>query len=352
MVDIAHQSGAGLQASYSVLFSLATLAVALRLIARSTRGHKPYWDDGVLLLAWFLSLGIFTAATLGTQNGWGLHTYQVSPAQLRYCQQLTYVCVILWNPLTLITRLAILVLYHRIIPSINFRRCVYAMMVYCIATSIAVWIPSLLVCRPIRLFWDKSVPGHCHPAMPALTANFVVNLVADIIILIMPVPIFFRLHIHWKRKVGLILIFALGIFTCITAAIRFPYIHTLQTSDPLYDSTYAGLWTYAEANCGIICACLPALPTLFQGRPSRERKGSPASDMDWPSLTRDSSTRRRNQDVEDLLPTPAAHTTTFDDVVLDGPDGGAARNGTAMSDVNIKVETDIRVTECSRSSPK
>lgn len=125
--------------------------------------------------------------------------------------QLTYVCVVLWNPLTLITRLAILVLYHRIIPSQTFRRCVYVMMVYCVATSIAVWIPSLVVCRPIRYFWDKSVAGYCSSALPALTANFVINLVADIVILIMPVPTFFGLHIPWKQKLGLILIFALGI---------------------------------------------------------------------------------------------------------------------------------------------
>ncbi|QVM12373.1 hypothetical protein D8B26_007003 [Coccidioides posadasii str. Silveira] len=97
-----------------------------------------------------------------------------------------------------------------------------------------------------------------------------------------------KLHLHWKEKVGLLGVFALGTFVCITSIIRTTAVAQTTTGrkkDITWDFIPRSVWTLVEANTGIICACLPILkgplgrlfPRLFHlstGKGTNNRYGS------------------------------------------------------------------------------
>jgi hypothetical protein len=100
----------------------------------------------------------------------------------------------------------------------------------------------------------------------------------------LPMPLLARLQLDKVRKIGVMLMFALGLFVCITSIVR---IHALQqsvkTDDPTWGSSDALLWSAIEADCGIICACLPYLkhplkqlfPRIFSTLGSRAHRSRP-----------------------------------------------------------------------------
>ena len=64
-------------------------------------------------------------------------------------------------------------------------------------------------CVPLRAVWDERVEGRC-VGMMAQLGNAVLNIVTDFMIFGVLVPWVWGLKMNWRRKLGLVVIFALG----------------------------------------------------------------------------------------------------------------------------------------------
>lgn len=71
---------------------------------------------------------------------------------------------------------------------------------------------SFATCVPLEAAWDKRVEGKCLGLVVQL-GNSVLNIVTDFAIFLLPLPSIVGLRMHWRRKAGLLLVFALG-FVC------------------------------------------------------------------------------------------------------------------------------------------
>jgi hypothetical protein len=69
-----------------------------------------------------------------------------------------------------------------------------------------------LVCIPIDAFWDITIPGKCLPmgTKAQMLMASVGNIITDVIILLLPVPVVLRLKLRKQQKVALLGIFSLG----------------------------------------------------------------------------------------------------------------------------------------------
>lgn len=124
-----------------------------------------------------------------------------------------YIFELLYNPTILATKASILLFYRRINPSQKFRIAVDTTMAICVLTSVAFLFLATFQCKPIEHFWNRRIPGKCIDSATFLMANGAVGLFTDILILLLPVPMIFRLRVSTKRKVGLCVIFMIGIST-------------------------------------------------------------------------------------------------------------------------------------------
>ncbi len=109
-------------------------------------------------------------------------------------------------------KLAILCLYWRIFG--NSRR--YRIAIYVIGTIILLnWLAgvilSLTYCQPIAYQWDKRIKGgHCRDIVIGYQKIYIPNLLTDAMMVLLPLPKLYKLHVDFATKVGLILVFLTG----------------------------------------------------------------------------------------------------------------------------------------------
>jgi hypothetical protein len=79
--------------------------------------------------------------------------------------------------------------------------------------GISFTIVTLAGCRPFAANWDKvSHPNYtCINTATFYVAQGAIGAVLDIAILLLPVPIIWNLHMKTSKKIGLILLFSIGI---------------------------------------------------------------------------------------------------------------------------------------------
>ena len=76
----------------------------------------------------------------------------------------------------------------------------------------AIVITSNLACTPREKIWDPTVPGgKCINLKTSLVVSSSTNVVYDILILLLPQQIIWHLQMLLKRKIGISLIFVVGI---------------------------------------------------------------------------------------------------------------------------------------------
>lgn len=68
----------------------------------------------------------------------------------------------------------------------------------------------LMECIPLRALWDFTVKGHCISTNKTFLGNAIPNVITDAILLAMPLPFLFGLHVSRSQKVALVGIFALA----------------------------------------------------------------------------------------------------------------------------------------------
>ncbi len=78
---------------------------------------------------------------------------------------------------------------------------------------IGTFIGTIVQCSPPSFFWDKSQSGACIPntlLTIGLTSG-IISCVGDVIILLMPLPILVKLNMARRTKIGLMVVFVLGL---------------------------------------------------------------------------------------------------------------------------------------------
>jgi len=110
-------------------------------------------------------------------------------------------------------KLSILLLYQSIF-SVNqkFRLLCYGMMAASVAYCIIFFFLYAFDCSPVYFSWHFSLTeGKCIGITKVIIAIGAVNLVTDLTILIMPLPLVWRLNLRRNQKWGLFIIFGTGL---------------------------------------------------------------------------------------------------------------------------------------------
>lgn len=69
---------------------------------------------------------------------------------------------------------------------------------------------QIFACIPVQASWDKTIMGKCQSIRVSRDMNSIANIVTDFIILILPLPVIWRLALPRNQKIALSSIFGLG----------------------------------------------------------------------------------------------------------------------------------------------
>ncbi|KAJ5783755.1 uncharacterized protein N7518_009432 [Penicillium psychrosexuale] len=104
------------------------------------------------------------------------------------------------------------------------------------------------------------------------------DVLTDFVIMLMPVPIIWKLKMSVKKKIGVTSVFMVGIFT-IGAGVARTYIYLVTSYDKednldfIADFTLFILWSEIEVNVAMIVCCMPVFgPVLGKCRDTLYRR--------------------------------------------------------------------------------
>jgi hypothetical protein len=155
-----------------------------------------------------------------------------------------------------------------VFPSHNFRLAAYGVAALCIASIITFTVSCALQCLPVSYAWlqgNGQTIGKCVNLRALAFTQAVANITLDLIIMILPMPTLYRLHVNWKKKIQIMLMFSFGSIIITVCIIRLRLlVRDFDTDNPTSDFWAVLVWDAAETFTGIICVCLPAVKTLTE----------------------------------------------------------------------------------------
>ncbi|PSR80805.1 hypothetical protein BD289DRAFT_340599, partial [Coniella lustricola] len=164
-----------------------------------------------------------------------------------------------------LTKTALLMLYHRVFGvsrKFSFALCVAEVLV--VSYFLVCVVLSIVGCQPVSYFWDKTGQGKCFNEVMFFRANGIANMLLDVMVLTLPLPMVWRLNLALRQKLAVTGIFLLGSFTCVVSVFRIVAFEKSNQADPTYTTINTAMWSSIEQSLGIMCTCLPTLRPIFR----------------------------------------------------------------------------------------
>ena len=99
----------------------------------------------------------------------------------------------------------------------------------CYFTSVI--LEAFLLCRPVAYNWDKSVRGTCGFEGLAFLLQGTMNLIIDFGVIIMPIPMLWRLQMPFPKKVGIAAMFSVGVLYVLSVNTLVQHLDILFAND-------------------------------------------------------------------------------------------------------------------------
>ena len=147
-------------------------------------------------------------------------------------------------------KVALCLAYLRLVgPTMKpFRKAVWIVMRLIITSHLASTLFIILQCQPVTKSWKPWLSGSCLANYPTWDVTAAITIVCDVVTFFLPVPMLARLQMDRRRKVGIILVFTLGLFTTVCSVMRMLQIK--QIAKDGNNSTLV-LWGTAELNVDV-----------------------------------------------------------------------------------------------------
>jgi hypothetical protein len=252
--------------SCSICPAFATLFFGLRVWSRRLH-HRRYrleLSDWLCLVALVFFIANEVVISLATRYGFGRHIVFITDPRLvqilSLCSENFYAVVLA------LLKLSVLALYRQLFSSSHrFLRVTWGMSF--VVASLGIWVilASDLQCIPIQATWDLTVRGNCiNYGLSGLLA-YIVNIITDIIILSMPIPLVLKLHVSRQRKWMLIATFATGGSACIVSIVQLRYVPKLgSTADATWDNAPIAIVASVECMIGFLAVSLATYRPLYR----------------------------------------------------------------------------------------
>ncbi|KAK5111332.1 hypothetical protein LTR62_005172 [Meristemomyces frigidus] len=244
------------------LVLLSTCVVILRWYTRARMLRCTGWDDYVILLS--LMLAWVMLAIIATAIDAGMGTVQETALEAATVTRLVVANNDVWAILVNVTKASILMQYLRVFS--GKRTCVLCYILLAASLPVVLWavLGGTLLCTPVAKLWNPDLPGHCLSAHKYWTSVAAIDIIMDFLVLCVPIPAVFNLHLPSKQKISLVIVFLLGFFVCGADIARLTSVLvTTADGDLVLAGVWAVIWSVVVANVGIICASLLALRPLL-----------------------------------------------------------------------------------------
>lgn len=240
-------------------FVLARLATRLGIVRRCGS------DDYLIIFALLLSIGLTITIKAEQEHGLGLHVSTLAPGEVSGMLKPFLASAVFYNAGLAVTKCSILCQFLRFFVERTPRRWCWFGIAFNTALGITACFGTIFACIPVSYYWNQ-VPGrgHCFNIAGFLYSTAALNILSDIAICVLPIPVIQSLQLPRRQRYGLMIVFTLGGFVCVTSILRLHSLYVLShDTDVTWDVVGAAVWSCVEFNTAIVCACIPTLKPIL-----------------------------------------------------------------------------------------
>ncbi|KAI1112559.1 plasma membrane protein Pth11-like protein [Nemania sp. NC0429] len=288
-VDQKYYQTPGHLVAAAVLFPvLDIVAVTLRIRARMKQKQPLKADDWLILPATLLTIGLGIAIVYGVStesvgyvtkipDNFDGNTLMVQTDQLTLNSQIEWAFNMILPLLLGCIKGSFLFFYKRIFSvhgnsAINIILNILIIMVF--AWAVAFCFAFIFFCR-LNFFaiWGTftDLIMYCPGSMNLVLALCITDFVVDVIVIIFPVPLIWRLNLPRNKKLAISAVFLLGIIAVVASLARLVVVAKIVRVgfNPNEDGALAIsgylYWGVVECSISVLAASLPSLQILFRG---------------------------------------------------------------------------------------
>ncbi|KAF2184012.1 hypothetical protein K469DRAFT_710387 [Zopfia rhizophila CBS 207.26] len=256
---------------FLLVFILSNVVFATRMYVQLRVIRKMQVEDYVLILGWVVYAFAWSpVAIMICFLPVGMHQWNIRMEQFMRHMFLYNTSLIMYAVVIIFIKVNILLQYVRIFAPTGTRNFTYW------ASHVLIWVNAvyyllsifllIFICTPRTKLWDPTIQGgHCLDWPVISTFSNVVTLISDLMIWLLPQRVIFSLQLSRSRKIGLSLLFTIGIFACISASVRLHYHFELlrDRSDTTFLLSRICFCGTTELTAGFLVACMTAAPMMF-----------------------------------------------------------------------------------------
>ena len=165
-------------------------------------------DDWLIVIALFFIAGEITGGLLCVRIGGGKHAILLKDPVL--FGKLVLVTEVMYAPGFAAVKLSVLFLYRRLFPNRRLHIIIYYVSAFILCYTIVGVLVPIFECRPVEAAWEPFVKGDCVQLNTESIVAGIFNIITDVVTLILPMPLLWRLQISRGRKLQLTGMFLTG----------------------------------------------------------------------------------------------------------------------------------------------
>ncbi|KAJ2997444.1 hypothetical protein NUW58_g650 [Xylaria curta] len=248
---------------------LPTIVFTLFVISRAFCANRNTWETWVLYPVAFIATlsNSILCLVIALTGGSGRRTAYLllfAKDTLSLYQKLRTAVEFLYVLGAALPKVALLFLYIRMFPDRKIQILSWitlaVVILHFLTTGVIV---SFTICQPFSYKWDQTGEGKCGDVLLVYKFYGIPNIITDVAILLIPLPILLRLRMGKIEKIGIILTFLTGSLGLITAIIRLVEFYATDLSDRTFNGTNTLTWTAVEPGAYFISSCFPGLRALI-----------------------------------------------------------------------------------------
>ncbi|KAJ5439086.1 uncharacterized protein N7458_010084 [Penicillium daleae] len=267
--------------------------ILLRLLVRKLKGLQfimgDYFSMGAILCALVRLALVHVVLIWGTNNMTTTfrHTHHFTPEEIRrreIASKFVLTNRVFYNSYLWLQKLVLLDTYRRLHTNLRWEK--MTMISYIgifAATYVAVQIVTFTECDPFNHYWIVLPdPGTCCQAQLQLIVLGVLNIITDVMLIAMPIPILVLVKRSIVEKFQLAALFTVGLFIVAITIARLP-----QNAKNATAQVNRTTWASVELLAAAVVANAPVLYGLFKGQRQKSKynaSGAGSAGPSWPGL--------------------------------------------------------------------
>ncbi|KAF6831947.1 CFEM domain-containing protein [Colletotrichum plurivorum] len=252
----------------ALLFGLPTFFIVARVANKYMKLSPWGWDDTTIVIAYLILAAFLPAGYLAEARGAGRDIWTVPFNTITDFLILFFVFQALYVTCLAFIKASILFLYLRIFPDETFRKVLWCTQIFGLLSWLAFFISSFFFCTPLHYFWDGwtgEIKGTCINLNAVAICHGALNVVMDLWMIILPATQVYNLRMPLQRKLGVMMMFSIGVFLLAVSAYRINALIVFSTSfNVTADSFESSLWSHIELCVGVFVACLPSTRQVWR----------------------------------------------------------------------------------------